>query len=145
MFFCPSCCGTVHAHPLQCGCFPATPVKALDLRLNNTGESPVWFDEHALLHMVHLQNKSLETADEAVVDAMNRMCAKVSARALTPPQGRFWTEQHTPMLPVKTITYAPLHRAVSAGMYFNTVTAFCLPARTAHRRARASALTRWSA
>lgn len=92
VFFCNSCLRTVHAHPLQCGCFPATPVKALDLRLNNTGESPVWFDEHALLHMVHLQNKSLETADEAVVEAMNRMCAKVGALPLTPPQGRFRTE-----------------------------------------------------
>lgn len=77
MYFCGSCFGTVHAHPLQCGCFPATPVKAQDIRLNNPGETPVWFDEHALLHIILLQNKSLETADEAVVDAMNRMCTLV--------------------------------------------------------------------
>lgn len=77
IYECEDCELPFHAHPLQCGCFPGTPVKACQLWRCASHERPIWFDECALEHIVRLQTKSLETSDDAVVEAMRQMCAKV--------------------------------------------------------------------
>jgi hypothetical protein len=101
IIFCFYGCGTAPAHPLQCGCFPGACEGAGPAAVQHR-RKPVWFDDHALLHIFYLRDKSLEPTDEAAVETLNRMCAE--AQNLTPPQARFRTEQHKPTLTVRTIT-----------------------------------------
>ena len=77
MYQCNQCCSRAHAHPAWLGCFPATPVKALHLARNNSSELPVWFDTLALDFILHVQNKALQTSDEALVYGIHALSEKV--------------------------------------------------------------------
>jgi hypothetical protein len=83
LYHCSQCWSRTHVHPAWLGCFPATPVKALELWRNNSSELPVWFDTLALDYILSVQNKALQTSDEALVYGVHALSEKVWAPFLS--------------------------------------------------------------
>lgn len=95
MYQCKQCCARTHVHPAWLGCFPATPVKALQLWRSNSSELPVWFDTLALDFILSVQNKALQTSDEALVYGVHQLSEKVRAPFLSRNCWRCRLHTHT--------------------------------------------------
>lgn len=83
--------GVFNLDPLEAGCFPATPVHAVQLHLAPTDCPPCWFTirllEHLLVQRQHIQRMALGKAAEAL-----RECLEEQLYSSFPPQltsGRF--------------------------------------------------------